>query len=453
MDLGWEKLAWFGLAFSIIYLGMIFYGYLIEKYKYRIRKFKNLLLFENSILNYNSIIKSDAFSLKYTSYLNKINTAHLKDLKKEFEFVENNKDFTLSKQNSGYLGSVEESMDVLTNGLQNAVKISNSHIPWSVVVLSACREGKLLLSDRTDILSSIKNVSLDAGSIAIGSLAGAKAGSAIGALGGPAGAVAGGVIGAFAGGLFGKSIGETIKTSDAEKAIELEGKTSQANIVSINESIYYLNQAKKEVFEQILKELSMGKESFLKQFESLESNNEINKNILKSELRDFFLKASEREQGKIIFYLPISIGKSLYKISMLKEISERGESFSDNLWEIAFFCDAGKEVSSSADVIINNHRDVYLKTIAKLEVLFEKWQDFESRLNLKLLDQFIDLEKTYSQKINSYFEQIYQAIDKAIVELEKLDQKENIMLFVNYKKKLLKMHEDIRMRMNSRSIS
>jgi hypothetical protein len=62
------------------------------------------------------------------------------------------------------------------------------HFPIVTLALSGCKEMSLFLSDKTDSLTALKHVSLDATGTGVGGLLGAKAGAVVGSFFGPIGA-------------------------------------------------------------------------------------------------------------------------------------------------------------------------------------------------------------------------------------------------------------------------
>jgi gas vesicle protein len=78
------------------------------------------------------------------------------------------------------------------------------HFPWVAVALSGWREVRLLRNGHTQLGTSVKNISLDAGGTGIGGIAGAKAGALVGSLLGPVGTGIGAFIGAATGAFLGR---------------------------------------------------------------------------------------------------------------------------------------------------------------------------------------------------------------------------------------------------------
>lgn len=95
------------------------------------------------------------------------------------------------------------------------------HIPVVTIALSSFREIQLLAENKTDYISSLKNIALDAAGTGIGAAAGAKGGAvAGGAIGGPLGAVIGGIVGAVGGAIAGRYATNKIKRCPLKNAIE-----------------------------------------------------------------------------------------------------------------------------------------------------------------------------------------------------------------------------------------
>ena len=91
--------------------------------------------------------------------------------------------------------------------------------PFFTLGLSTLREIRLLKKKHTNLLTSVKNIGLDAAGTGIGSFAGAKAGATIGTAVAPGmGSVVGAIIGGISGAFAGRSISNRIKFSQAETA-------------------------------------------------------------------------------------------------------------------------------------------------------------------------------------------------------------------------------------------
>lgn len=73
------------------------------------------------------------------------------------------------------------------------------HIPVVTIAISSFREFQLLTEDKTDYITSLKNIALDAAGAGVGTLAGAKGGALAGSLFGPLGIGIGAIFGAVAG--------------------------------------------------------------------------------------------------------------------------------------------------------------------------------------------------------------------------------------------------------------
>jgi hypothetical protein len=91
--------------------------------------------------------------------------------------------------------------------------------PFLTLGLSTLREIRLLKKKHTNLLTSVKNIGLDAAGTGIGSFAGAKAGATIGTAVAPGmGSVVGAIIGGISGAFAGRSISNRIKFAQAETA-------------------------------------------------------------------------------------------------------------------------------------------------------------------------------------------------------------------------------------------
>ena len=96
----------------------------------------------------------------------------------------------------------------------------SGHIPVMTIAMSSFREFQLLTKNKTDAISSLKNIGLDAAGSGVGALAGAKAGAIAGSFfGGPIGAAIGGLIGGIGGAMGGRMISNEVKQAPLRNAI------------------------------------------------------------------------------------------------------------------------------------------------------------------------------------------------------------------------------------------
>ena len=107
------------------------------------------------------------------------------------------------------LWNISESLDVDFSG----------HIPVMTIAMSSFREFQLLTKNKTDAISSLKNIGLDAAGSGVGALAGAKAGIIAGSLFGPIGMAIGGAIGTIGGAMGGRMISNEVKQAPLKNAI------------------------------------------------------------------------------------------------------------------------------------------------------------------------------------------------------------------------------------------
>lgn len=105
---------------------------------------------------------------------------------------------SLSEIGSNMGAAVEASTSI--GDLTNVSDIDiTGHIPVVTIALSSFREFQLLSDDKTDYISAMKNIALDAAGAGAGAAAGAKVGAMVGSTLGPAGTVGGGIVGAITG--------------------------------------------------------------------------------------------------------------------------------------------------------------------------------------------------------------------------------------------------------------
>lgn len=97
---------------------------------------------------------------------------------------------------------------------------TSGHFPVMTVFFSSFREIGLLCEDKTDWITSIKNISLDAAGTGVGAVGGAKVGAAIGTFFCPGiGTAIGGLIGSIGGGIAGRKVTNNIKMKPLKEAI------------------------------------------------------------------------------------------------------------------------------------------------------------------------------------------------------------------------------------------
>ena len=125
------------------------------------------------------------------------------------------------------LSSAAANVDV--SDLTNVTDVDiTGHVPVITIALSSFREFQLLSDDKTNYISSLKNIALDAVGTGGGAVVGAKGGAIVGSLFGPIGAVVGGIIGGIGGAIGGRAITNNIKTKPLKNAIaEYESQYSQ----------------------------------------------------------------------------------------------------------------------------------------------------------------------------------------------------------------------------------
>lgn len=93
------------------------------------------------------------------------------------------------------------------------------HVPIVTIALSSFREFQLLSDDKTDYITSLKNIALDAVGSGGGAIVGAKAGAMSGSFFGPIGTVVGGILGGLGGAIGGRTITNNIKAQPMKDAI------------------------------------------------------------------------------------------------------------------------------------------------------------------------------------------------------------------------------------------
>lgn len=110
--------------------------------------------------------------------------------------------------------------DVDVSGLTSMTDFDISgHVPVVTIALSSVREIQLLSNDKTNYLTSLKNIALDAAGTGGGALIGAKAGAIAGSLFGPIGTIVGSIFGSIGGAMGGRTITNNIKIRPLKNAI------------------------------------------------------------------------------------------------------------------------------------------------------------------------------------------------------------------------------------------
>lgn len=128
------------------------------------------------------------------------------------------------------LGSIKDSFHSIGTNMVEGINVDgltdltdfdpSGHIPVITIAVSSFRELNLLLDDKTDAMTSLKNIGLDAAGAGGGGLVGAKAGAIAGSFFGPLGTVVGGIIGGIGGAMGGRAISNEIKQKPLKNAIE-----------------------------------------------------------------------------------------------------------------------------------------------------------------------------------------------------------------------------------------
>lgn len=127
------------------------------------------------------------------------------------------------------MSDLSSSLTSMKDSLANSIDIDSltditdfdfsGHIPVVTVALSSFREFQLLAKNKTDALSSLKNIGLDAAGSGVGGMAGAKAGALAGSIFGPIGSLVGGIIGGIGGAVGGRMLTNEVKQKPLKNAI------------------------------------------------------------------------------------------------------------------------------------------------------------------------------------------------------------------------------------------
>lgn len=116
------------------------------------------------------------------------------------------------------LSSAASNVDVSDLTSMTDVDITG-HVPVVTIALSSFREFQLLSDDKTDYITSLKNIALDAVGAGGGAIVGAKGGALAGSFFGPIGTIVGGILGGIGGAIGGRAITNNIKTQPLKNAI------------------------------------------------------------------------------------------------------------------------------------------------------------------------------------------------------------------------------------------
>lgn len=151
----------------------------------------------------------------------------------------------------------------------------SGHIPVITIAISSFREFNLLMDNKTDAMSSLKNIGLDAVGTGGGGFVGAKAGALAGTAVLPGvGTVIGGLIGCIGGAIAGRTISNEIKQKPLKNAIEeFQTKTSMMKSETNSRSRKLLG----DVYDYALQKRQAFKEdNILKEIPVADSNNVAN---------------------------------------------------------------------------------------------------------------------------------------------------------------------------------
>ena len=125
---------------------------------------------------------------------------------------------SLHNVGSEMLNAAATNVDV--SGLTDVSNVDiTGHLPVITIALSSFREIQLLSDDKTDIISSLRNITLDAVGTGGGAIVGAQLGAVAGSVAGPVGTLAGSIIGAIGGAMGGRRLTNRIKMRPLKKAI------------------------------------------------------------------------------------------------------------------------------------------------------------------------------------------------------------------------------------------
>ena len=133
----------------------------------------------------------------------------------------------LHDASSSLTESIHDMGDVLGNAAELSIDPTDltdldfsGHIPVITIAIASFREFNLLMDNKTDTMTSLKNIGLDAAGAGGGGLVGAKAGALAGSLFGPVGALIGGIVGGIGGAMGGRALTNEIKQKPLKNAIE-----------------------------------------------------------------------------------------------------------------------------------------------------------------------------------------------------------------------------------------
>lgn len=113
----------------------------------------------------------------------------------------------------------------------------SGHIPIMTIAISSFREFNLLIDEKTDGITALKNVGLDAAGSGIGGMVGAKAGALVGSFFGPVGGLVGGIVGGITGAVKGRAASNNIKQRPLKRAIEIyQSNAKQMKLETKNKS-------------------------------------------------------------------------------------------------------------------------------------------------------------------------------------------------------------------------
>ena len=149
----------------------------------------------------------------YMSLITKPGTAMITEMSGVHEGVS---DFSSS------LGEIKDNLSdsIDVDSLTDMTDLDFSgHIPVMTIAMSSIREFQLLTDNKTDAISSLKNIGLDAAGSGVGGLAGAKVGALVGSIFGPIGTLIGGIVGTVGGAVGGRMITNEVKQEPLKKAI------------------------------------------------------------------------------------------------------------------------------------------------------------------------------------------------------------------------------------------
>lgn len=332
-------------------------------------------------------------------------------------------DISSSIENCSSIGDLTSVSDIDISG----------HIPVITIGLSSIREFQLLSQDKTDFITSLKNISLDAVGAGLGAAGCAKLGAIAGSSLGPLGAIGGAVVGSIAGAIAGKYATNKVKRLNLDKAIsdystayeDMKVDTKSCSQKALNKIIEYCTNKRTEFHEsEVLREVPIVEGEATIQATALSICqfviNEINtlRKSVDEIKRSFWYSSSKYDQ--IILEIENKLTKaenSLPSVELLKSDPQIAinQILSLDLPNRHFSMDMQEKINDLVNEL-ENFND-------KNDAAYLMWTYVIKQYYQKTLNEVADFSNSQMQQLNGCFANWKSKLDNIVSRIDKEKQK------------------------------